>query len=110
MASGIRDTLLKSWSATLNDSFTPTTTFLPRETDANGRSGSPTDTLHVSIKEVQVSPALYCSLLHEIIYSIAMIGVRIIFAKQSGLNHAFNFKPSRVMEHVCSCTGARPKL
>ena len=30
---------------------------------------------------------LYCPLLHEIIYSIAIMGVRIIFAKQSGLNH-----------------------
>ena len=43
MASEMRDTLLKSWSATLNESFTPTTTFLPRETDGNGKSGSPTD-------------------------------------------------------------------
>ena len=51
----------------------------------------------------------YCSLLHEIIYSIAILGVGIIFAKQSGLNHALHFEPSRVMEHVCSCTGTTPK-
>ena len=38
------------------------------------------------------------------------MGVRIIFAKQSGLNHALHFEGSRVMEHVCGCTGTRSKL
>ena len=56
---GVRDEgyLLRSWSATLNEIMvgTPTTTFLPRETDANGKSGSPTDTLHVAsaLKKVE---------------------------------------------------------
>ena len=108
---GVRDTLLKSCSATLNDLFTPTTTLLPREIDANGKSGSSTDfAFRVSTKEGWVSPVLYRSLLHEIIYSITIMSFRIIFAKQSGLNHVLHFESSRVMEHVCSCMGTRPKI
>ena len=83
MASGISDTLLKSLSATLNDSFTPIKTFLPRDTDGNGKSGCPTDTLYFASPLKKVSPMLYCSLLHGNIYGIAIMGVRIIFSLES---------------------------
>ena len=46
--SRISESLVKSWSPTINVSLLPTITLLPWGTKAIGKSGSPTDALHLT--------------------------------------------------------------